>query len=93
MGHKRKAVVLEDDPALVGGSSARTSSAPTFKRARKVARKMTTTKETAIPEKRAARSRTTCPKNIQERVARVMSQRYSRSPTLQYPCSSRPDFL
>ena len=75
MARKRKASVLEDNADLVGGSSAGASSAPTTKRARKIA---TTT--TIIPEKRAARVKTTCPKNIQERVARVMSQRYTRSP-------------
>ena len=75
MGHKRKAAVLEDDSALAGGSSTGASSAPTFKRARKVAKN-----ETTIPEKRAARVKTTCPKNIQERVERVMSQRYGHSP-------------
>jgi len=82
MGHKRKAAVLEDDPGRVGGSSASANSAPTLKRARKVApQKVTETKtKKAIPEKRAARIRTTCPKNIQERVGRVMSQRYGRSP-------------
>lgn len=73
MGRKRKAGALEDDSALMGGSSASASSAPASKRARKVAQR-------AIPEKRAARIRTTCPKNIQERVARVMSQRYGCSP-------------
>ena len=74
MARKRKASVLEVNADLVGGSSAGASSAPTTKRARKIA---TTT---TIPEKRAARVKTTCPKNIQERVARVMSQRYTRSP-------------
>jgi hypothetical protein len=78
MGHKRKAGVLEDEPTLVVGSSAGASSTPTFKRARKVAPGTAT--KTAILEKRAARIRTTCPKNIQERVARVMSQRYSHFP-------------
>lgn len=73
MGSKRKAAVLDDNPELVEGSSAGASSAPTFKRARKMAPKMVT-------EKRAARIKTTCPKNIQERVGRVMSQRYSHSP-------------
>lgn len=76
MGRKRKASVLEDNPGLVAwGTTAGASCAPYFKRARKTATK------TAIPEKRAARVKTTCPKNIQERVARVMSQ---RSPAL--PC-------
>ena len=78
MGHKRKAAVLEDNPERVGRSSASASSAPTFKRARKVAPKTKTKK--AIPEKRAARTRTTCPLNIYERVERVMSQRYGCSP-------------
>ncbi len=73
MGHKRKAAELEDNPELVGRSGAGASSAPTLKRARKIAPKKAT-------EKRAARIRTTCPLNIQERVARVMSQRYSHSP-------------
>jgi hypothetical protein len=77
MGHKRKAAVLEDDHALVGRSNMGTSSAPTLKRARKVAASKVNTEPT--PEKRAARIKTTCPKNIQERVARVMSQRYNRS--------------
>lgn len=79
MGRKRKAGVLEDDSALVGGSNASLTSAPTLKRARKVVSGLTTETKTAAPEKRAARIRTTCPQNIQERVARVMSQRYSRS--------------
>lgn len=72
MGRKRKVEVLEDDSKPVGGSSAGASSAPTLKRACKVAPK--------IAEKRAARIRTTCPKNIQERVGRVMSQRCGCSP-------------
>jgi hypothetical protein len=80
MGHKRKAAVLDDDPGRVGGSSGTASSAPTYKRARKVAPKGVTATKKAIPEKRAARIKTTCPKNIQERVARVMSQRYGCSP-------------
>jgi hypothetical protein len=52
MGHKRKAAVLEDDPERVGGSSGTASSAPTFKRTRKVAPKMVVaTKELFLKSK------------------------------------------